>query len=481
MDLTNICRACLSSEDREHLLDWYQPVDSLDISYKECFCKCTQINLSLKDDPNHSVDPNELDDTRMQYLCFDCAQKLKDAYDFIEKARRADNELRRTQTEKVKIESIAKTFEWVPVHEELMEVNKPPDPVDMDHMDDIKVPPSMDVEHEINIDKKRSVSTTMFLIESDKDMQRCNNLNEAGLVLSKKSKRLNLAHTRPKNVKTNEVKSEVKTKKEVKDMSEPAKCEECGKIMKRSSLKQHKQRHKPKPFLCQACPKTFMEFSALKNHELSHNGKRERFPCDICNQSFVTPYTYKKHKLTHENNRKPIYQCSQCEKSFLQKNGLTNHELHHKGVTIECQICQKRYVRQIDLDVHLRTHSGESPFSCHLCEKSFIHKRILNRHMQNHGYFSYKCLICGSKFSKYDQYHNHRMQHTGLPYKCGVCEKQFPDTYKLVIKTKRHIRGVHKIGEDKEMQKLVVRINITKEYRGRIVEVLEKPDDDKPT
>ncbi|XP_036340059.1 uncharacterized protein LOC118749366 isoform X2 [Rhagoletis pomonella] len=168
MDLSNICRACLSPEDRVHLLDWYQPVDSLDISYKECFCKCTQINLSLKDDPN------ELDDARMQYLCLDCAQKLKDVYDFIEKARRADNELRCTQTEKVKIESIANTFEWVPVHEELMEVTKMPDTVDMDHVEDIKVSPewnehfmdddetsaSNDIEYEINIDKKLSTDTT---------------------------------------------------------------------------------------------------------------------------------------------------------------------------------------------------------------------------------------------------------------------------------------------------------------------------------
>ncbi|XP_017479969.1 PREDICTED: zinc finger protein 80-like [Rhagoletis zephyria] len=84
--------------------------------------------------------------------------------------------------------------------------------------------------------------------------------------------------------------------------------------------------------------------------------------------------------------------------------------------------------------------------------------------MQYHGYFSYKCVICGSKFSKYDQYYNHRMQHTGLPYKCGVCEKQFPDAYKI----KRHIRGVHKIEEDKEVQKLVVRINITKEINNKI-------------
>ncbi|XP_036322508.1 uncharacterized protein LOC118736556 isoform X2 [Rhagoletis pomonella] len=130
--------------------------------------------------------------------------KNKDVYDFIEKARRADNELRCTQTEKVKIESIANTFEWVPVHEELMEVTKMPD---TDHVEDIKVSPewnehfmdddetsaSNDIEHEINIDKKLSTdtTTTKFLVESDKDMQSGNNLNEAGLVLSKKSKQLN--------------------------------------------------------------------------------------------------------------------------------------------------------------------------------------------------------------------------------------------------------------------------------------------------
>ncbi|XP_054727432.1 zinc finger protein 846-like isoform X1 [Anastrepha obliqua] len=468
MDTVKICRACLSPEDRVHLLDWYQPIDSsrCDLSYKECFCKCTQINLSLKDDPSES------DETRTQYLCSCCAQKLKDAYDFIEKARRADNELRCAKNEKVKLEAVENKFEWVPVEVKKVKINKPGREAAEEHPEDVKVTYtwnensmddngiaiSDDFEHGDSIDKK-------LANESD---EHC--MDEFG--------KLNDERKNSKNFKK---RGKVKNKsdrsgKHFKRLDELVNCDECQKTMTRKALRKHKPRHKPKIFLCQACPKTFSEASGLKNHELIHRENRERYPCDKCNQTFLSRYSYKKHIQTHESNRKPIYQCTQCEKSFLHKNGLTIHELHHKGATIECNICQKRYVRQIDLDTHLRTHSGESPFVCHICDKSFIHKRILNRHLQYHeGYFSYTCLTCGAKFSKYDKYYSHRMQHTGLPYKCGSCEKQFPDAYKI----KRHIRGVHKIEQDKEVEKLVVRINITKEHRGRIVEILKNPENEK--
>ncbi|XP_053948200.1 zinc finger protein 239-like [Anastrepha ludens] len=473
MDSVKICRACLATEDRVHLLDWRQPIDSLeyDLSYKECFCKCTQINLSFKDDGI------ECDETRTQYLCLYCTQKLKDAYDFIEKARRADNELRCAKAEKVELESIESNFEWVPVEVKLMETNKP---VEKDCKEDIK---ETNVWDERFLDDARMDMSNNIKREENTDEKLANEpyehcMDEAAVVLSNESDHHDSA---PRILKSVKERSRVKNgsnpaKKIIRRINELVSCEDCGKTMTRKALSNHKPRHKPKIFLCQACPKTFREAGGLKNHELSHTENRERYPCDKCNQTFSTPYTYKRHIQTHEDNRKPIYQCTQCEKSFLHKSGLTIHELHHKGATLECHICQKRYVRQIDLDTHLRTHSGESPFECHICDKSFIHKRILNRHLQYHeGYFSYTCLTCGAKFSKYDKYYLHRMQHTGLPYKCGSCEKQFPDAYKI----KRHIKAVHKIKQEKEVEKLVVRINTTKEHRGRIVEILKNPENEK--
>uniref|UniRef100_A0A0A1WTF6 Zinc finger protein 37A n=1 Tax=Zeugodacus cucurbitae TaxID=28588 RepID=A0A0A1WTF6_ZEUCU len=475
MDSMKICRACLSPEGRVHLLDWYQPVDSLEyvLSYKECFCKCTQIKMSLKGDSN------ENNESQTQFLCYCCAKKLKDAYIFIEKAKQADNELRCMGIRHFPVGDVTSNFEWVAVKAKQIDAEITTESKFCVDVIEIK---NVCHDHETNgkeivLLNDQEQRNSDLKIENEFEGQNDGEheieaLNSSGFSNFSNSTFESEVEKIKGNTKINH--SKIKLKK----MDELVNCEECKKTMTRKALIKHKPRHKPKIFLCQACPKTFREYHGLKNHELIHQENRERYPCEKCNQTFLSPYSYKKHVQTHENNRKPIYKCTQCEKSFLHKNGLTIHELHHKGASIECNICQKRYVRKVDLDTHLRTHSGESPFVCQICGKSFIHKRILNRHMQYHeGYFNYTCLTCGEKFSKYDKYYSHRMRHTGLPFKCGSCGKQFPDAYKI----KRHIRGVHKIEKHDELEKLVVRINITKERRGRIVEVLKNPEEEKPT
>lgn len=114
MDSHKICRACLSPEGRALLLDWYQPVDSLEyvLSYKECFRICTQIPM------------RENNESQYQFLCYCCAKKLKDAYNFIEKAKQADNELRCMKTRHIPIENMPNKFEWVSVKAEQIDADK---------------------------------------------------------------------------------------------------------------------------------------------------------------------------------------------------------------------------------------------------------------------------------------------------------------------------------------------------------------------
>lgn len=45
-----------------------------------------------------------------------------------------------------------------------------------------------------------------------------------------------------------------------------------------------------------------------------------------------------------------------------------------------CDLCDKRYARNSDLKVHIRSHTGERPYSCNQCHKSYITSSHLRMH-----------------------------------------------------------------------------------------------------
>jgi len=50
-----------------------------------------------------------------------------------------------------------------------------------------------------------------------------------------------------------------------------------------------------------------------------------------------------------------------------------------------CHICSKGFKDKYSVNVHVRTHTGEKPFSCHLCGKCFRQKAHLAKHQQTHA------------------------------------------------------------------------------------------------
>lgn len=50
-----------------------------------------------------------------------------------------------------------------------------------------------------------------------------------------------------------------------------------------------------------------------------------------------------------------------------------------------CTICSKGFKDKYSVNVHVRTHTGEKPFSCTLCGKNFRQKAHLAKHYQTHA------------------------------------------------------------------------------------------------
>ncbi|KAL7048483.1 hypothetical protein ACKWTF_003357 [Chironomus riparius] len=164
--------------------------------------------------------------------------------------------------------------------------------------------------------------------------------------------------------------------------------------------------------------------------------------CLICDKFFTTIANLNLHLRSHSGD-KP-YKCTICGKGFIQSNNLSTHMKIHTGEKPhECSICGKRFSQSNNLKTHYRTHTGERPYSCSLCDKSFNQKNNLTTHLRTHSdYHPSSCSMCKQTFSSFNELFNHMRQHTEekKPHICTIpgCNKVFNSQNDLTEHTKQH-------------------------------------------
>ncbi|KAL1115314.1 hypothetical protein AAG570_007345 [Ranatra chinensis] len=177
-----------------------------------------------------------------------------------------------------------------------------------------------------------------------------------------------------------------------------------------------------RPYKCSRCPSsTFSTLGNLKKHVGSKHEEFEEssppqqqppplscpqvsempFKCHLCEGAFAERQDALDHmRELHEAEYSALVSKGALESSCEEVDDSEDHhhQHHHHQETpragrfpdyanrkVMCAFCLRRFWSAEDLRRHMRTHTGERPFSCDVCTRKFTLKHSMLRHRKKHS------------------------------------------------------------------------------------------------
>lgn len=201
-------------------------------------------------------------------------------------------------------------------------------------------------------------------------------------------------------------------------------------------------------FFCLVCGSPFFTEESLIAHVPTHRSlekKLRKCSCDHCGHRTFTKFQMLVHLSKHFENPQPNT-CEICGKTFRIASSLYTHRMYHSEGTIPCERCGKKFVRNSDLNYHIKKdHTHEKPFKCIICGSSYISKQALKHHLQTHPqtmevYSCEECKISFGNNKKDKDKHNHIYHPEKKPYRCLICNKSFTHEHNFERHNGRHLK-----------------------------------------
>ncbi|ETN66448.1 hypothetical protein AND_001763 [Anopheles darlingi] len=215
--------------------------------------------------------------------------------------------------------------------------------------------------------------------------------------------------------------------------SSMVRCDVCNKSFStRSYLQVHKSRvhgrEEDRPYKCNQCHQSYTSECHLKAHMVSH----VRVSCDICHKELASSLSLRVHMVNIHGNREKLI-CDSCGKEFRTRQAFDRHVNLHMGIDqtehVQCSLCSKWLGSKRALKVHIQLTHNEAglTFKCDLCPHESPNSRAMANHKQRvHVDERFECDVCGKRFKRQLYLKEHIALHTGKPlYSCEICGATF--------------------------------------------------------